>query len=137
MTRLTRRIGWTTLVVVAIAAVIVAGCGGGNGGGAVVNPETGSIAGTVMHAGTGLPLGGISITAGGVTTTSDANGAFTLNGVAPGNRQVVVTAAAERDLILPPPNAPIMVRVVAGQTTQLPGNILLMDGPDAPPAPPA
>ena len=137
MTRLTQRIGWITLVVVAMAAVVVAGCGGDGDGGGMVDPQSGAITGTIVHAGTGLPLGGIAVTAGGVTANTDANGNFRLSGVAPGNRQVAVTPAAERDLILPPPNTPIMVRVVAGQTTTLAGQILLIDGPDAPPAPPA
>ncbi len=101
-----------------------------------MDPQTGSISGTLTHAGTGLPLGGIVVTAGGVTGTSDANGNFRLNGVAPGDRQVVVTPAPERDLIMPPPNDPIIVNVVAGQVSSLPGTILLIDGPDAPPAPP-
>lgn len=137
MTRLTQRIGWITLAVVAMAAVVVAGCGGSGGSGGIVDPQTGAITGTILHAGTGLPLGGIAVTAGGVTANSDANGNFRLDGVAPGNRQVVVTPAPERDLILPPPNTPITAHVVAGQTTALAGNILLIDGPDAPPAPPA
>jgi len=137
MTRLTRCIGWTALVVVAMAAVVVAGCGGGGDSEGVVDPQTGAITGTVLHAGTGLPLGGIAVTAGGVTANTKADGSFTLNGVAPGNHQVVITPAPARDLILPPPNTPITVRVVAGQTTALPGTVLLMDGPDAPPEPPA
>lgn len=134
MTRLTRCIGWTALVVVAMVAVVVVGCGGSSE--PVVPTQTGSITGTVKHAGTGLPLGGIAVTAGGVATNTNADGSFKLNGVRPGNQEVVVTPSAARDLILPPPNNPIMATVVAGQTTTLPGTILLMDGPDAPPEPP-
>jgi len=135
MTRLTRCIGWTALVVLTMAAVVLAGCGGSSSGG-IIDPQTGSISGTLTHAGTGLPLGGIAVTAGGVNTTSNANGNFRLDGVAPGNREVVITPAPERDLILPPPNDPIVVNVVAGQVSPLPGTILLIDGPDAPPEAP-
>ncbi len=134
MTRLTRCIGWTALVVLAIAAVVLAGCGGSGGG--IIDPQTGSISGTLTHAGTGLPLGDITVTAGGVTVNTDANGNFRLDGIAPGSRQVVITPAPDRDLILPPPNDPIVVTVVAGENSGLPGPVLLIDGPDVPPAPP-
>ena len=134
MTRLTRCIGWTALVAVAMVAVVVAGCGGSSGG--VVPAQTGCITGVVNHAGTGLPLGDIKVSAGGVETTTNADGSFNLCGVAPGDRQIVFTPSPARDLIMPPPNAPIMVQVVAGQTTALAGSILLIDGPDVPPAPP-
>ncbi len=135
MTRLTRCIGWTALVVVAMAAVVVAGCGGD--GGSVLPAQTGCITGVVNHAGTGLPLGGIAVTAGGIATTTAADGTFTVCGVPLGDQQVVFTPAPERDLIMPPPNDPIVVRVVAGQTAALPGTVLIMDGPDLPPEPPA
>ena len=133
MMRLTRCAGWAAMAVVAIAAITVVGCGGG---GTPVVANTGTITGLILHAGTGLPLGGIPVSAGGVQTTTNNNGQFTLSGVPAGQQTVNVNPPPERDLILPPSVGPIVVNVQAGQTTALGQPILLIDGSDAPPDPP-
>jgi len=132
MTRLARCAGWTAIAVVTMAAITVAGCGGGTPAPAA---NTGSISGTIAHASTGQGLGGITVSAGGVTTTTDANGNFRLNNVPVGNQVVTITIPADRDLVLPP-YGPIVVNVQQGQNTPIALPILLIDGPDAPPQPP-
>lgn len=134
MTRLTRCAGWAAIAVVAIAAIVVAGCGDGGGDG--LGPTTGSISGTIIHAGTGLPLGGIQVTAGGVTTTTNSSGQFTLSGVPQGSQTVTITIDPDRDLALPPGSGSIVVNVQPGQNTPLPSPVLVIDGPDMPPDPP-
>ncbi|MCD6361894.1 MAG: carboxypeptidase regulatory-like domain-containing protein [Armatimonadetes bacterium] len=136
MMTLTRCAGWTAIAVVAIAAIAVVGCGGSDGDGGGQTQNTGTITGTVVHGGTGQPLGGINVAAGGVTTTTDANGNFTLRNVPVGQQVLTISADPARDLILPPPADPIVVQVQDGQTTHLTAPILMIDGPDAPPAPP-
>ncbi len=135
MTRLTRCAGWAALVVIAVAAIAVAGCGGGSEGSGF-GPSTGNISGSLVHAGSGLGLGGITISAGGVTTTTDASGNFTLSGVPVGQQTVAINPNPDRDLVLPPPADAIVVQVSDGQTSTLPDPVLLIDGPDAPPTPP-
>lgn len=130
MMRLTRCAGWAAIAVVAIAAITVVGCGGGGGGGQV---NTGSITGTIVHAGTGLGLGGITVAAGGITTTTGADGRFTLNNVPVGQRVVTITIPADRGLVLPPMPGNIEVVVRDGQTTDMGLPILLVD--DTPPVP--
>ena len=138
MLKVKRCVGWTVVVGVMIGALVVAGCGGGDGGGGgEPAAETGSISGTLVHAGTGLPLGGIEVAAGGVTTTTADDGSFTLTGVPVGTQTLTVTPDPNRDLVLPPGADDIEVDVEDGQTTQLPDPILLIDAPDLPPNPPS
>lgn len=139
MLKAKRCVGWTVVVGVAVGALVVAGCGGGGGGGGGGQPapNTGSISGTLLHAGTGLPLGGIQVAAGGVTTTTAANGTFTLTGVPVGTHTLTITPDPNRGLALPPGADNIQVDVQDGQTTLLPAPILLIDAPDLPPNPPS
>ena len=139
MLKVKRCVGWTVVVGVMIGALVVAGCGGGGGGGGEEPAaETGSISGTVVHAGTGLPLGGIEVAAGGVTTTTANDGSFTLTGVPVGTQTLTVTPDPNRDLALPPlPAGADQVDVTEGDTTQLEAPILLTDAPDLPPNPPS
>ena len=133
MMRLTRCAGWAAITVVAIAAIAVVGCGGG--GDPEPPADTGSITGTILHAGTELPLGGIDVAAGGVTATTNANGQFTLSNVPAGTHVLTVTPPPDRDLALPP-QEPIVVQVQKGQTTDLGLPILLIDGTEGVPDPP-
>jgi hypothetical protein len=134
MTTSRRCAGMLALTVIAAAAMIVAGCGGGGGG--AEPAQTGSVSGTITYAATGDPLGGIAVSIGGIRTTTNTNGQFTLSGVAIGQQVITITADPDRDLIVPP-GVPLNVTVRAGQTTQLPAPIQLVDDVDAPPAPPA
>jgi hypothetical protein len=135
MINVSRRVGWTAFCGIAIGALVLAGCGGDGDEG--VQPQaTGSISGTLVHAGTGLPLGGVQIVVGGVTTTTADDGTFTLSGVPAGVQTIGINADPERELALPPGGAPT-VTVVAGQNTQLGDPILVIDAPDLPPNPPS
>lgn len=139
MVKVKRCVGWTVVVGIALGALVVAGCGGGgavDGDGQPV-AQTGSISGTVVHAGTGLPLGGIQVTAGGVTTTTANDGSFTLTGVPVGTHTLTITPDPNRDLALPPlPEGADQVDVTEGENTQLEAPIVLIDAPDVPPDPP-
>jgi hypothetical protein len=116
------------------AALIAAGCSGGGDGG-TTPAQVGSVSGTINYAATGDSLGGIQVSIGNITTTTDANGQFTLNRVPVGQQTLQIEAAADRNLVVPP-GVPLTVNVQGGQTTQV-GTILMVDEVDAPPAPPS
>jgi len=125
--------GMATLTLLAAAALILAGCGGGDGGGQAI--QTGSVSGTINYAASGDALGGIQVSIGNITVTTDANGNFRLDGVPIGQQALQIQADPQRDLIVPA-GVPLTVDVNAGQTTQL-GPILMVDEVDTPPAPPS
>lgn len=134
MTKTRRCAGLVALTFVAAAVMLIAaGCGGGDGGGQPA--ATGSVSGTIIYAASGDPLGGIRVSVGGISTTTSANGQFTLNGVPAGQQVLQVQADQARDLAVPP-GVPMAVNVTAGQTTQVPP-ILMVDDVDSPPAPPS
>lgn len=133
MMTIRRCAGMAALTVVAAVALIAAGCGGGGDGGPAV--QTGTVSGTVNYAATGDALGGIEVTIGNMTVTTNNNGQFTINGVPVGQQTMQIQAGAQRDLILPP-GVPLNVNVNAGQTTQV-GTILMVDDVDTPPSPPS
>ena len=127
--------GLAALTLFAAAALILAGCGGGgDGGGQVV--QTGSVSGTINYAASGDALGGIEVSIDGINTTTNANGEFTLSGVPIGQQTLQVKADPQRDLVVPP-GVPLTVNINAGQTTQLPAPIQMVDDVDTPPAPPS
>lgn len=135
MGNVNRCVGWMVVCGIIMGALVLAGCGGDGDGG--VQPQaTGSISGTLVHAGTGLPLGGVQVIAGGVTTTTADDGTFTLSGVPAGAQTLSISADPERNLALPPGGVP-PVTVVAGQNTPLGDPILVIDAPDLPPEPPS
>lgn len=124
---------WTWALAAALAvAITLCGCGGG--GGPTVDHNTGSISGHVADATEHVGLGGVQISAGGQSTYSDANGDFLLSGLHPGTYTLSVEPDASTGLVAPtnPPTA----TVYAGETTQLPNTIYLMDQNDQPPTPP-
>lgn len=135
MSKTRRRAGLVALTLIGAAMLFAAGCGGGggDGGGAVA---TGSVSGTVTYAATGDPLGGIEVSIGNITTTTNTNGQFTLRGVPVGQQTLQVQADPDRDLVVPP-GVPLNVNVQEGQTAQLPAPIQMVDDVDAPPAPPS
>ncbi len=132
MTRLVRYAGWAAVAVLTVAAIVCAGCGGD---GVTPAANTGSITGVIAHAGTGQGLGGITVSAGGVTTTTNADGQFTLSNVPAGNQVLTITIPPDRDLVLPP-YGDIVVNVRQGQNANLPLPILVIDGIETPPNPP-
>ncbi len=83
---------------------------------AIVAQTGGSIQGVVRDQGTGLPLAGAAVNlqdaSNPVVAVTDANGAYTLTGVAPGPQQIVANLTGYL------PSAAQNVQVSAGQTTQ-------------------
>ncbi len=83
---------------------MVAGCGGGGGSEPVTPPVvqppppppvvTGAISGKVISFSTGLGIVGASVSSGGATATTGAEGAYVLSGLAPNNRAVITVKAA-------------------------------------------
>lgn len=129
-----RSAGLTALVLIIAGGLVLAGCGGGDGG--VLPSATGTISGTIVHAATGQPLGQITVTAGGRSTQTNANGTFNLQGVPAGTQVLTITADPSRGLALPP-GVDLTVNVPDGGTVQLPAPIQLIDAVDVPPNPPA
>ncbi len=91
-----RALGWLTGLIVTVA-VITVGCGGGDGGGGIVPGPAGGTAtlnGTVVGAdnvATVVPNAVVTVQGTGRSTTSDANGNFTLGGLPSGTFTVLVT----------------------------------------------
>ena len=76
------------LAVVAMLVALLAACGGGGGSSDTPPPPaapSGTVAGTVVDADTGLPLAGVSVKSGALATTSAADGKFSLPGLAVGD----------------------------------------------------
>jgi hypothetical protein len=69
-----------------MAAVVIAGCGGGNGG------PSSTAGGTVRDNATLQPLGAVSVTTGGASATSAADGTFSLSTTS-GTHTIVFAAA--------------------------------------------
>ncbi|MCE4555776.1 carboxypeptidase regulatory-like domain-containing protein [Roseateles cellulosilyticus] len=102
----------------ACVALSLIGCGGGSSS----NPPTpeppapvttGQITGQVLSAADASPVAGARITAAGATATSDAQGRFTLGGLAPAASVVLrIQADGHLDVVRPLP-------VAANQTTQI------------------
>lgn len=117
---------------VALVAVLP-GCGGGDGGGGL---QTGSAAGVVrvLQGSNLVGLGNVTITIGGRTAVTDANGEYEVKGIQPGG-PYVVHVTPPTGSVVPPGTPAISVQVFGGQTTQVP-NISLIDEGDVPPDPP-
>ena len=81
------------LAVLAVAGLVgaLAGCGGGGGGGSSSNNSATRISGVVEDGQSSSPIAGATVTAGGSSAKTDANGAFTL-GVSPGKVTVTISA---------------------------------------------
>jgi len=82
------------LAVLAVAGLIgaLAGCGGGGGGSSSNNNSSATqITGLVEDGQSSSPIAGASVTAGGNSAKTDANGAFALS-VSPGKVTVTITA---------------------------------------------
>lgn len=66
---------------------------------------TNSFTGTVFHINTGEPIAGVHVNIGGHTSTTDASGRFSVQGLPPGRLQLVVTASGYAsqsfDIIVP------------------------------------
>lgn len=132
MNRTWRHVGLPSLVLALAMALLFVGCGGGDGT-TPLGPDRGGITGQVMSA-TGDALGGITVTAGGVSTTTANDGTFTLLGISPGQHVIDATAAESRNLRVWGAAVERTVTVVAGRTTEI--DPLLMTEPLDLPEPP-
>ncbi|MGC9316739.1 MAG: carboxypeptidase regulatory-like domain-containing protein [Armatimonadota bacterium] len=135
MMSIRRSAGLTAYVIIVAGAMlaVTVGCGGG---GETGGAGAGTITGTIVHAATLQPLGGIEVSADGASTTTRDDGSFTLPGVPAGQRTLQVSAAPDRGLALPP-GVDLTVTVTAGQSNPLPAPIQLIDAVDTPPNPPS
>ncbi len=135
---MTRVSPWRLLLAIAVIALTVSALCGCSGSSSAPDPPpqppSGQVAGQVLYFTTGQGLGGVNVTVGGKTATSDNNGDFLITGITPGNNQVL-TVAPPAWLVLPSQD-PILVNVVLNQTTTLPQPIVLIDAGDPVPDPP-
>jgi hypothetical protein len=84
------------------SVAMLAGCGGGGGVEPTVVPPpppppvaaTGAVSGKVISFGTGQGIVGATVTSGGATATTGAEGAYVLSGIAPSDRAVISVKAA-------------------------------------------
>ena len=78
-------------------ALTLAACGGGGGGssGGMGTPTpTASVAGSVVSATSNAPLAGVTVSNGSVSTTTQADGSFTLAGLPAGSSQTLTFSQA-------------------------------------------
>lgn len=89
------------------------------GGAQTTTPDSGSVAGMVIETWGGKPLPGATITLRGTTlaTTTDAHGRYTLTPVAPGDHILRFSKSGYAAAVV------TEVRVLAGQTTKVDGNL--------------
>lgn len=81
---------WRNAVAIAAVVLSLSACGGEGSGSPPAPPaDSASIAGRVADAQTGDALAGVTVQAGSLKTTSDADGKFSLSGVASGANVVV------------------------------------------------
>lgn len=77
-------------------AVVLTSCGGGGGGGgstpAAPTPSTGSVSGVAVNSTNGAAVAGVTVTAGTLNTTTDAQGNYTLSAVPNGTAIVTFTS---------------------------------------------
>ena len=96
---------WVAVVVIAVLEVaVVGGCGGGGGGGGA------TLSGRVIDGGTGQPLQGVRVALGSSSTTTQADGRFTLSGLSPGSG-VLTAQLAGYEITT------VQVTIVAGANT--------------------
>lgn len=98
-------------VLVIALLLTLAGCSGGGGGGGPVDQETGTVQGLVNAPDKVTPIIGAIVTAEGTgrTTTTDAQGAYTLTNVPVGTRKIIAVKGSFR--------AETTVTVTKDQTT--------------------
>jgi hypothetical protein len=104
-------------------AASITGCGGGGGGGTPPPvdppppvPATGSVSGLVVTSATGEPMAGASARVGALSAVTGADGRFTLNGVAPGQVVVALSAAGHAGNFA---NATVVANQAAAVSTRL------------------
>lgn len=111
--------GFAALGIVFLSAILyITGCGGGGSSSTAATTTTGTISGTVtVPAGSNakaaaITKAGLTVTAAGVSTTTDADGKYTLTVTAGSNVDVVVTAPTTGNVVL----EAIVPSVTAGGT---------------------
>jgi len=90
MTRRRRSIVAITGGLLFVAGLMLVGCGGGSGGGDA-SAQIGDVSGLVREASTQTPIAGASVTIGGKSATSGADGTFAITGIAVGSQSASVT----------------------------------------------
>lgn len=84
---------WFKLLLGVVFAGAVAACSDGGSDSELPPPATGSVAGLAVSAATGAPLAGVTVASGTASTTTAADGRYSLTGVAPGAAVVTFTAS--------------------------------------------
>lgn len=133
MNGISRRAATAALAIMGAMALVLGGCSGGSGDGPPAS-DRGTIVGQVVHADTELALGGITVSAGGVTTTTNDTGEFRLRQIPAGQYTLQVQADPERNLQVWGTPGDRRVTVVGGQTTNV-GTVYMIDPLDLPDPP--
>ena len=121
------------LAVLAVVSVVaILGCSDSDSGGQPAQ-TTGAVHGVIRDL-QGRALGGINVTIGGITVTSDPNtGAFTVSGLAQGTYTITVTDPSGLTKVL---GTLAQVTVVPPITTDISGTPIVMEPDGPPPNPP-
>ena len=113
----------------ALGALVLAGCGGGGGA-----APSGDVQGGIVNVANDEGVPGIEVMIGGRSALSTAPwGEFTVNDVAPGHQQIMVTCTPYYQLLSADP---IYCDVIADQVSVLPAPILVVPSGGPPPPPP-
>mgnify|MGYP000926550367 CR=1 FL=1 len=91
LSRLVKRLALAALVAV-VAGCGSSGSGGGGGGGGGGTTNTRTISGVITNAYTSAVISGATVAASGRTTSTDANGAYTLTQL-PNTGSITITAS--------------------------------------------
>lgn len=122
---------------IAASLVTMTLCGCGGGGGESNGTGGGSVSGHIADLSANTPLPGITVTIGGRSAQTDVNGNFLVQGISPGTYTVHLEIPAGSGEVLPPNATLPVVTVFAGQTTELPDSVFLVDESELPPDPPS
>lgn len=127
-------------IVAALTMTALCGCGSHDNADPEPDPQppAGQVAGQVLYFTTGQGLGGVNLTVGGRTATSDNTGDFLITGIPPIDGQVEQQLTVDPpDWLTLPSSTPIYVDVIVDQTTVLAQPITLIDAGSGPPDPPS
>ena len=109
---------FSAVIVEVLLLALLAGCGGGGGNG-TVDPTTGTVTGQVLRASDSAAVAEATVTIGGISSTTDANGRFQLAGLSTGRQSLTIVKSG---YVLPA--TPLSVQVTLGSTNL--GTIVLL-----------